>query len=322
MACDRRVANRRFTKIGSRPPLDEALSVGVTAPRYHIKCWGMGLGVPGGDARSTGMGVEMRLEGNRPARGAGKVVMAAMLAMMTAATVTEAAAETLIVQGSTTFYRRLMENNKSTIENESKHELTVIPNKSMPGMIALLEGRAHMSMISASLNSEIDQLKKVMPGMSYDRLQAHPVLNTRIAVAVHNTNTVRKTTLNQIRKVLLGQIRNWSELGGKDQPIRVVLVGGGGGVTTVVEAELLSGKVPEGSHIIWVKSPVQLVQVVEQEPGAIGFAQLALVKQRGLAELATEAPLEQTLSFVTFGDPTPAMKAVIDAARKVAEKTM
>ena len=268
------------------------------------------------------MGVDMTFKTNRPAHGARKLVMVTMLAMATAAMVTHAAAETLIVQGSTTFYRRLMEANKAAIENETKHELTVIPNKSMPGMIALLEGRAHMAMISASLSSEIDQLKKVMPGMSYDRLQAHPILNTRIAVAVHSTNAVRKNSLNQIRKILLGQISNWSELGGKNQPIRVVLVGGGGGVTSVVEAELLNGKVPEGSHVIWVKSPVQLVQVVEQEPGAIGFAQLALVKQRGLAEIQTEAPLEQTLSLVTFGDPTPAMKAVIDAARKVAEKTM
>jgi ABC-type phosphate transport system substrate-binding protein len=71
-----------------------------------------------------------------------------------------------------------------------------------------------------------------------------------------------------------------------------------------------------------VKTPVQLVQVIEQEPGAIGFAQLALVKQRGLIEIATESPLEQTLSLVTFGDPTPAMKEVIDAARKIAEKSM
>jgi hypothetical protein len=38
--------------------------------------------------------------------------------------------------------------------------------------------------------------------------------------------------------------------------------------------------------------------------------------------LAIEAPLEQTLSFVTFGDPTPAMKDVIDAVRRLAEKIM
>ena len=48
-------------------------------------------------------------------------------------------------------------------------------------------------------------------------------------------------------------------------------------------------------NIIYVKTAVQLVQVVEQEPNALGFAQLALAKQRGLPELVTEEPIEQTL---------------------------
>jgi phosphate transport system substrate-binding protein len=245
-----------------------------------------------------------------------------VLSLMATAVATQASAETLIVQGSTTFSRRLMEPYKSVIEADSKHELTVIPNKSMPGLIALMEGRAHMAMISASLNSEVEQIKKIMPGLAYERLQVHSIVSTRISIAIHPSNPVHKTTLNQIRKVLLGQISNWSELGGKDLPIRVVLVGGGGGVTTVIESELLNGKLPEGPHVIYVKSPVQLVQVIEQEPGALGFAQLALTKQRGLPELGTEAPIEQTLSLVTFGDPTPAMKAVIDASRRAAEKVM
>jgi phosphate transport system substrate-binding protein len=248
--------------------------------------------------------------------------LAAALALLATAVVTQAFAETLIIQGSTTFSRGLMEPYKSVIEADSQHELTVIPNKSMPGLIALMEGRTHMAMISASLNSEVQQIKKIMPGLAYDRLQAHSIVSTRIAIATHPANPVRKTTLNQVRKILLGQISNWSELGGKDRPIRVVLVGGGGGVTTVIESELLNGKLPDGPHIIYVKTPVQLVQVVEQEPGAVGFAQLALTKQRGLPELSTEAPIEQTLSLVTFGDPSPAMKAVIDAARRAAEKVM
>jgi len=251
-----------------------------------------------------------------------KLTLAVVLALMATAAVTQAFAETFIIQGSTTFSRRLMEPYKSVIEADSKHDLTIIPNKSMPGLIALMEGRAHMAMISASLSSEVEQIKKIMPGLAYDRLQVHSIVSTRIAIATHPSNMVRKTTLNQIRKVLLGQISNWSELGGKDQPIRVVLVGGGGGVTTVIESELLNGRLPEGPHIIYVKTPVQLVQVIEQEPGALGFAQLALTKQRGLPELRTEAPIEQTLSLVTFGDPTPAMKAVIEAARRAAEKVM
>ena len=251
-----------------------------------------------------------------------KAALIAVSVLATSAALSQTVAETLIVQGSTTFSRRLMEPYKAAIEADSKHELTVIPNKSMPGLIALMEGRAHMAMISASLNSEISQLKNVMPGLAYHRLQVHPILSTRIAITVHPSNAVRKASLNQVRKMVLGQISNWSELGGKDQPVRVVLVGGGGGVTTVIESELLASKVVDGSHIIYVKTPVQLVQVVEQEQGIIGFAQLALAKQRGLPELTTEQPIEQTLSLITMGDPSPAMKAVIEAARRAADKVM
>ena len=235
---------------------------------------------------------------------------------------TQAIAETLIIQGSTTFNRRLMEPQKGAIEAASGHELTVIPNKSTPGMIALMEGRAHMAMISASLDSEINSLRKSMPGLAYDRLQAHVIQQVRIAMVVHPSNKVRKASLNDIRKVLTGQISNWSALGGSDQPIRIVMVGGGGGLTTAVEAELLDGQHVKAANLLYMNTPVQLVQVVSQEPGAIGFAQLVLARQRGLPELATERPIEQTLSLVTVGPPTPAMQAVIEAARKVANQGM
>ena len=39
-------------------------------------------------------------------------------------------------------------------------------------------------------------------------------------------------------------------------------------MTTVVESELLNGKLPEGSHIIYVKTPVQLVQVIVDGVGS------------------------------------------------------
>jgi phosphate transport system substrate-binding protein len=233
-----------------------------------------------------------------------------------------ALAEPLVIQGSTTFARRLMDPHKDAIEAEAKHELTVIPNKSLPGLIALMEGRAHMAMISAPLHSEIEALKKIMPGLAYNRLQTHEILNTRISFALHPSNRVRRASLNQVRKILLGEIDNWRDLGGPDLPIRVVLVGGGGGVTTTVEVELLGGRRVSGTHVIYVKTPVQLVQVIAQEPAAIGFAQLALSRQKGLAELVTEHPIEQTLSIITFGDPTAAMNDVIQAARRVAERVM
>src|ERR1043166_9204449 len=134
-----------------------------------------------------------------------QLTLAAGLTLMAATVATQAFAETLIIQGSTTFSRRLMEPYKSVIEADSKHELTVIPNKSMPGLIALMEGRAHMAMISASLSSEVGQIRKIMPGLAYDRLQVHSIVSTRIAIATHPSNPVRKASLNQVRKMVLGQ---------------------------------------------------------------------------------------------------------------------
>ncbi len=238
------------------------------------------------------------------------------------ATLSQASAEMLVVQGSTTFNRLLMEPHQPAIEAAAGHDLTVIPNKSTPGLIALLEGHAHMAMISAPLESEIELLRRERPALPYDRLRVFEILNTRIAVGVHQSNPVRAAPLDAIRQILVGEIGNWRAFGGRDLPIRIVLVGGGGGVTVAVEAQLLKGQSVTAPNVIYVKTPVQLVQVVEQERGAIGFAQLALVKQRSLPELVTDKPLEQSLSLVTLGDPTPAMQAVIDAAKRIAEKSM
>jgi phosphate transport system substrate-binding protein len=234
-----------------------------------------------------------------------------------------AAADTLIVQGSTTFNRRVMEPFKAAIEAKSGQELTAIPNKSTPGMVALMEGRAHMAMISAPLESEVSKLKKIMPGLDYDRLRAFQISSTRVSFVINPANPVRKVSLEQLRKIHTGAITNWSQIGGKPGLIRVVLVGGGGGLTVAVETELLDGHAASNPNVLYVKTPVQLVAIVEQEPNALGAAQLSLAKQKGLPELATtDGVIEQTLSLVTLGEPTPAMQAVIDAARQIVEKAM
>ena len=249
-----------------------------------------------------------------------RLMTIAAVMLSAAAFVSQAAAETLIVQGSSTLNRRLFERHQGEIESLSGHELTIIPNRTMLGLIALMEGRAHIAMISAPLKNEIATLQKAMPGLAYERLQAHEVTATRVGIAVHPSNPLRKVSLEQLKDVLLGKIVNWSGVGGKNAPIRIVAVGGGGGVIGTVEAVLLNGERVSAANVLYVKTALQLVQVVEQEPNALGIGQISLVRQRGIPELATERPIEQSLGFVTLGDPSPAVKAVIDAARKVAGK--
>jgi hypothetical protein len=70
-----------------------------------------------------------------------------------------ALADPIIIQGSTTFARHLLANQKQKLEADSGQKIALIPNKSLPGLVALLEGRAHIAMISAPLESELAELK-------------------------------------------------------------------------------------------------------------------------------------------------------------------
>jgi phosphate transport system substrate-binding protein len=249
-------------------------------------------------------------------------IRTAMAILISIGAVSAALADPLTIQGSTTFNRRLMEPHQAEIEAITGHQLTVIPNKSTPGLIALLEGRAHMAMISAPLETEIALVRKVMPGLPFDKLRAFEIDRTRVAFAVNRANPVRAASLDQIADVMLGKIANWNALGGPDLPIRVVLVGGGGGLTVAVESGLLGGREVLAPNKLYVNTPVQLIQIVGQERGAIGFAQLALVQKMKSPELKTDKPFEQVLYLVTFGEPTPAMLSIIDAAKAIAARSL
>jgi ABC-type phosphate transport system substrate-binding protein len=149
---------------------------------------------------------------------------------------------------------------------------------------------------------------------------AFPVSQVRVAFAVNPSNPVRKIDMRLIRQILSGEVANWKDVGGEDLPIRVAYVQAGGGVTLSVVRELLGGRPLTPAHPIRVAFGSQVVRVVEQEPRALGVAQLGLVKEHQLPELMTDQIIEQELSLVTLGDPSTAQQAVIDAVRQVAAR--
>jgi phosphate transport system substrate-binding protein len=157
--------------------------------------------------------------------------------------------------------------------------------------------------------------------MPCERLHGFEITATRIAIGVHPSNPVRQASLDDIKRILLGEVTNWKELGGSDLPIRVALAGGGG-IAAVIESDLLKGQRVAAPNALDVSSPERLIQVIEQSPDVVGLAQLSLVKRRNIPEIVTDRPLQTTLSLVTLDEPTPAMQAVIDAARRFANQAM
>jgi phosphate transport system substrate-binding protein len=241
------------------------------------------------------------------------------LAGLLAALVTaSSSADTLTIQGSSTFNGRLIVPHKTVIEGASGHKLKVTPTKSSDGILALFERRADLAMISTSLDSEVAFLRKTHANLPFERLRSFSISRTRIAFAVHPSNRVRAVSIDQMRRILSGEIDNWRALGGPDLPIAVVLVSGGGGVTVAVEAALSDGKPMTPAQPIRVQSPLQVMSVVQDERGALGLAQLGLLRQHKLPELATDRVIEQQLNLVCLDEPTKAMKAIIEAAQIIA----
>lgn len=256
----------------------------------------------------------------RSAAGGVRATMAFLLLALTSTAPASANdAETLVVQGSTTFNASLMQPFQKSIEGMAGVRLQLIPNKSSNGLTALLEGRADLAMISASLESELPALRG-SDRMVAERLQGHQITSTRVAFAVHPSNPLRQTSIDNVRRILSGDVTNWQALGGPDLPIRLAFVGKAGGVTHSVQSHLLGGSAISAAHPIALSTPEQVIKVVEQEPGALGLAQLRLVAARQLPELATEEIIEQVLVLVTLGEPSPAAQRVIEAVRVIASK--
>ena len=245
-------------------------------------------------------------------------VLALGLAILASVQFDLAHAETIRLQGSTTVTAQVLQPLQNSIEAATGHKLDVVANKTTPGLIALLEGKTDVAMISSPLDGAVSLAQKTHPHLPYAALRSFPVARTRVGFAVHPDNPVRSISTDMLKRVLRGEIENWKELGGLDLPIRVVMVREGGGVKLTIENELLLGEPIKVPNAVLLPNGPRIVRVVEQEPGALGLAQFNLVQRFNLPELRLEHDLAQELALVTLGEPTPALRAVIDAIRAAA----
>ncbi len=220
------------------------------------------------------------------------------------------------VQGSTTFQADIWQHYQSEIERRSGQTFDIVANKSSWGLLALLDGRADLAMISAPLAAEIIAAQKLKPELDFGALQEFRVAQTRVAFALHPDNPVTTLSFDTIARILNGELTNWQDVDGPDLPIVLVAIKEGGGTMAAVRAQML-GEAPLAPGAIRLESAKHVAKVVSQERGAIGVMQLGLLKQAGLKEAVMERALGQPLSFVTLGPPTDAMQRVIAAARSV-----
>ena len=184
---------------------------------------------------------------------------------------------------------------KETFEAENAGvEVTYNPTGSGSGIKAVQEGRCDIGLSSRALKAEEEEQGLVGTVLAYDG----------IAVIVNPENTVEDLTVEQIAAIYKGEITNWSEVGGIDAEI--VLIGREAGSGTRGGFEEIGGVENLCQYRQELTSTGDVITAVSQNPGAIGYASLASVKDTVKAiKVGGVAPSEETVKDETYAIQRP-----------------
>jgi len=130
-----------------------------------------------------------------------------------------------------------------------------------------------------------------------------------IAVVVNAENPAADLTLEQVKKIFTGEITNWSEIGGADKPITVVVREEGSGTRGAFE-EIVLGDARFIANAIIQNSTGAIKNAVISDPYAVGFISMGSV-DTSVKDVKVDG-VEATGENVTNGEPDAATKAFIE----------
>jgi phosphate transport system substrate-binding protein len=198
---------------------------------------------------------------------------------------TQAADQQLTLTGSTSvgpFAEQLAE------RYEQQHpglKINVQSLGSTAGIQAATEGIVEIGISSRHLEPE-----------EAEQLEAIEIARDALAVIMHPSNPVSDLTIEQVRAIFAGRIRNWREVGGRDAPIVIVTREAGSGTYGAFEELVMENERP-APRALRQGSNGAVRQIVAGDPDAIGYISLGIV--------------DDTVKPVAIDDVQPTTHAVI-----------
>lgn len=223
------------------------------------------------------------------------IALAAVMAMSLAACGGNDGLSGKVATDGSTSMQKVIMSLKETFEGENAGvEVTYNPTGSGSGITAVAEGRCDIGLSSRALKDAEKEQGLVGTVLAYDG----------IAVIVNPENTVEDLTVEQIAAIYTGEITNWSQVGGIDAEI--VLIGREAGSGTRGGFEEIVGVEDVCLYRQELTSTGDVITAVSQNPGAIGYASLASVKDTVKAiKVGGVAPSEETVKDETYAIQRP-----------------
>jgi len=105
---------------------------------------------------------------------------------------------------------------------------------------------------------------------------AHVIALDGLPILVHPSNPVKNLTVEQVRKIFLGEIKNWKEVGGPDKAIVTISRDTNSGTYETFEKTVMNKKKIH-KNCEYVGSNGAMRQRIQSTPAAIGYAGLGFV---------------------------------------------
>ncbi len=242
--------------------------------------------------------------------------IAFVLLLLVMGSVALAANGSLIISGSTTFQKRILEPGLAAIEKKTGTKLEIRGVGTIQGLRELIKGEAAAAMVSAPLDIAFQETGVPDEGT----FQEHVILKDVMVPVVHPQNPVKSLTWEQLADIMSGKIINWKSVGGPDQRIVVIVSPRSSGTRKFLQETVMNGSDFEKSAFTAVTTR-EVIDLVAESPLAIGVLSEGFVKMSpGKVKVVKTKPIARQLSIITKGEPSREILAIINFLKSPAAK--
>ena len=233
------------------------------------------------------------------------------------------AEDKIVIKGSDTLGAKMVPQLKEAyVAAGNKTDFEIAAEGSSQAFTNLLAGTANIGMSSRDAKDE-EKNKFTAKGQ---KLVEHVAGWDMIAVVLNDKNGVRSLTLKQVEGIFTGDIKDWSEVGGKAGKISVYTRNTASGTYKTFQ-KLGMAKRDYGSESKKMAGNEQIATEVAANGNGIGYVGLAYAGKDGLRSAKidgvsakprkkAEYPLSRKLYYYTVGEPAGEAKKFLDWATK------
>ncbi len=177
----------------------------------------------------------------------------------------------------------------TNIDKSSVLTTELFAHGSSTGFKALLRGEADVAMSSRPIKlQEAKGLVEQYPSIIESSTE-YPIAYDALAVVVHPNNPVSQLSIEQLAQIFSGEVQSWSQLGGKDTPIKVLARDQNSGTFDTFQSLVLKKYDKQITEQAFrFESSEKLVASVAENESSIGFVGFAHVGQTKLVAISKQ----------------------------------